>query len=209
MECPYCQNPVLEASVQCPDCGLDLGKLDTVLGMAPVIGAGLTDPAQRLGGRDVRLVKRVLAEFCARFPQTQVAVVIEAAPAVVPLRTWAWWLFNRSHFSAALDQGFVNRDLLLVMDPARHQAALTIGYGLEPFVGVGDLEQALAAGNPALKAGGWAEACAQILSFLDRALEAIVTRMPQTYGVPLPLLAGAAAAGETAAAVREPAGVAW
>ncbi len=188
MHCPYCQKPVLEASVQCADCGLELGKLDGVLGIPPVIAAGLTDPAQVLEGKASRQVKRALQKFAMRFPQVRVAVVIKTAPVVVPLRTWAWWLFNRGHFSAALDQGFMNRDVLLVLDPARHQAALTIGYGLEPFVGTRDLAGALAAGETALQAGDWAGACEQILVALDQALAVIVGRMPRTYGVPLPLL---------------------
>jgi uncharacterized membrane protein YgcG len=194
MQCPYCQKPVLEASVQCGDCGLDLAKLDGVLGIPPVIAAGLTDPAQVLQGKSSRQVKRALEKFAMRFPQVRVAVVIENAAAVVPLRTWAWWLFNRGHFSAALDQGFMNRDILLVLDPVRHQTALTIGYGLEPFVGTRDLAGALAAGEPALEAGDWAGACEQILVALDQALAVIVGRMPRTYGVPLPMLLEGSAA---------------
>ena len=64
---------------------------------------------------------------------------------------------------------------------------LTIGYGLEPFVGKRDLGDALAAGQPALAAGDGAEACGQILVALDDALRQIIDRMSRTYGVPVPL----------------------
>jgi hypothetical protein len=165
-----------------------LVRLDAVLGIPPVIAAGIKDPGNALGKAGARQVRAALGRFEARFPQVQVALVVEPGPMVVPLRTWAWWLFNRGQFSSALDTGSVNRDVMLVVDPSRHQAAMTIGYGLEPFVGPQDLAKALEAGAVALAAGEWAVACCQILVALDEGLRGIVGRMSQTYGVPLPLL---------------------
>lgn len=188
MFCPYCQKPVAEEASGCAECGLDLGKLDQVLGIPPVIQAGLKDQGGRLTRSGVRQIQRVMRQFSDRFPQIRLALVLEEAPGVVPLRTWVWWLFNRGSFSVALDKGFANRDILLALDPARRQAALTIGYGLEPFVGQRDLGNALEAALPALAAGDWAGSFIQILKTLDHVLETIVDRMPQTYGVPLPLL---------------------
>lgn len=191
MHCPYCQKPVAEESACCAACGLDLEKLDSVLGIAPIIAAGLNDRGGMLRGAESRQIKLAISQFCDRFPQIRLAVVFEETTAVVPLRTWSWWLFNRGNFSAALDIGFVNRDLLLAIDPARRQAALTIGYGLEPFVSARDLTAALDAGASALAACEWADACGQILATLDKAMVTIISRMPQTYGVPIPLLAPA------------------
>ena len=91
------------------------------------------------------------------------------------------------------------RDILLTIDPARRAAALTIGYGLEPFVGKRDLADALHAGLPALATADWAEACCQILIALDDRLRQIIDRMSRTYGVPVPLLAPAE---ETAASAN-------
>ncbi len=188
MHCPYCQQSLTEVSVQCGACGLDLGRLDAVLGIPPVIAAGVKDTGNVLGKAGARQVRGALGRFEARFPQVQVALVVEPGPVVVPLRTWAWWLFNRGQFSSALDKGSVNRDVMLVVDPSRRQAAMTIGYGLEPFVGPRDLAKALEAGVGALAAGEWAVACCQVLVALDEGLRGIVGRMSQTYGVPLPLL---------------------
>jgi hypothetical protein len=200
MTCPYCQQSLTEDSVQCVGCGLDLGRLDGVLGIPPVIAGGLTDVAELLSRAGARQVRRALAHFEERFPQVRVAVLLQSGPGVVPLRTWAWWLFNRGNFSAALDKGFVNRDVMLVVDPDRGQAALTIGYGLEPFVGQRDLAAALEAGQASLVAGEWAEACCQMLVALDGGLRVIVGRMSQTYGVPLPLLTETPQPAEAAAA---------
>ncbi len=188
MHCPYCQNPVEEESTGCMACGLDLGKLDQVLGIPPALGAGLRDEGQMLKRSDARQVRKVIAQFCHRFPQIRLALVLEETSAVLPLRTWAWWLFNRANFSVALDKGFANRDILLVLDPRRCQAALTIGYGLEPFVGQRDLAAALEVAQSALRARDWGEASIQILKTLDHILETIVGRVPQIYGVPWPSL---------------------
>ncbi len=188
MHCPYCQHTLTEDAAQCAACGLSLDRLDGVLGLPPMLRAGVTDFDEVLSAAETRRVTRALRQFRERFPQTQLAVLFGTAPATVPLRTWVWWLFNRSQFSLALDKGFVNRDILLVIDPTRRQAALTIGYGLEPFVGKRDLTDALAAGRVALEAGEWAEACREILIALDHSLRQIIGRMPLTYGVPLPLL---------------------
>ncbi len=184
MHCPYCQQAVAEDSGQCVACGLDLGRLDGVLGIPPVISAGLSDLAGVLPARDVRQVKRSLERFGQHFPQIQVALVLAEAPSVVPLRTWAWWLFNRGGFSLALDKGSMNRDILLVLDPLNRQAALTIGYGLEPFVGRRDLAGALEAGQGSLAAGDWVGAGDRVLTTLAGALRVIIGRMSQAYGVP-------------------------
>lgn len=199
MHCPYCQQPVAEDSAQCAGCGLDLGRVDSVLGIPPVIPSGISDMAQVLSGSAARQIKRALGQFCGRFPQITVAVVLVEAPEVVPLRTWAWWLFNRGNFSAALDKGFMNRDLLLVINPVRRQAALTMGYGLEPFVAPRDLSNALTAGTAALAAGEWAEYCQQVLVALDDGLRQIIGRMSQAYGVPVPLLTASPPPAEGAA----------
>lgn len=198
MHCPYCQQSVAEESAQCAACGLDLARLDGVLGIAPVLQAGLTDVAGVLIPAAARQIRRSLSQFRERFPQIQLALLVQEAPTVVPLTTWAWWLFNRSRFSLALDKGFVNRDILLAVDPVKRQAALTIGYGLEPFVGKRDLSDALAAGQSALAAGDWAETCGRILVALDDGLRQILDRMSRAYGVPLPLLAPPEEASEPA-----------
>ncbi|MDB6070362.1 MAG: Psb32 and founding protein of phosphatase [Verrucomicrobiales bacterium] len=163
-------------------------RLDAVLGMPLILRAGLHDEAGLLNARETRQVKRALVQFCGRFPQVHVAFLIKEPPTVVPLRTWTFWLFNRGHFSTALDKGFVNRDMLLVLDPVARRMALTVGYGLEPFVGQRDLSAALDSGRAALEAGDWAEACCQVLVALDHGLQVIIGRMPRTYGVPMPLL---------------------
>lgn len=188
MHCPYCQQPVTEESPQCVACGLDMQRLDAVLGVPLILQAGLRDDGRVLDARATKVVKRALAQFCGRFPQVHMALLIRPAPTVVPLRTWAWWLFNRGQFSAALDKGSVNRDMLLVLDPVARRMALTVGYGLEPFVGQRDLSAALDSGRGALEAGDWAEACCQVLVALDHGLQVIIGRMPRTYGVPMPLL---------------------
>jgi hypothetical protein len=188
MHCPYCQQSVAEQSVQCAVCGLDLERLDGLLGIPPVLQAGLTDSAGVLPAKAARQVRAALRQFRERFPQIQLALLVEEAPDKVPMRTWVWWLFNRSRFSLALDKGFVNRDILLVLDPGRRQVVVTIGYGLEPFVGKRDLADALAAGQPALAAGDWGEACGEILVALDDAFRQIIDRMSRAYGVPVPLL---------------------
>ncbi len=188
MHCPFCQQPVTEESAQCLSCGLDLGKLDAVLGIAPVIGAGVTDTANLLTRRGLRQIEKALGQFRDRFPQIQVAVVFQESPAAVPLRTWCWWLFNRGNFSAALNQGCVNRDFLLAIDPVRRRSALTIGYGLEPFVSARDLTRALEAGQAALEAEAWTECVEAVLTTLGQSLQVIVSRMPRTYGIPAPLL---------------------
>jgi hypothetical protein len=188
MHCPYCQQPVTEETVQCAGCGLDMLRLDALLGIPPVLAAGLTDEEGVLNGGDIRAIKRAVGQFRDRFPQIKLALLFRQAPDVVPMRVWAWWLFNRGNFSAEIDRGYTNRDILLVVDPDRRQAAMTMGYGLEPFVGQRDLTAALAAGQPALIAGEWAGACRQILIALDQGLQSIVERMPRTYGVPMPLL---------------------
>ena len=67
------------------------------------------------------------------------------------VREYAFWLANRAHFSSVESEAADNLDLLLVIDPADHAAALTIGYGLEEFVTEENLRDALAAAENALR----------------------------------------------------------
>lgn len=199
MHCPYCQQSVEEESAECRDCGLRMDRLDGVLGLPPVLTAGLTDRVGVLSHASERTLRRAIRQFEERFPQIRLAVLLDHGPVVIPLRTWAWWLFNRARVSAALDKGYVNRDILLVIDPHRHQAALTIGYGLEPFVGPRELSRILDPAVSILATGMWQEGCSVIIGLLEANLKEIVQRIPTTYGVawpepPAPLSSAQAAA---------------
>ncbi len=151
MKCPAC-GAVLDApAAACPECRFTLHRLDPKFGTLPLRNRYLTDRAQALSLEEVARLRELLQRFENRFPQSLFSVFVTDLPPDTNVREYAFWLANRAHFSSVESEAADNLDLLLVIDPAHHAAALTIGYGLEEFVTEENLRDALAAAENALR----------------------------------------------------------
>ena len=136
MKCPYCHAHAHEELARCPECGFALQQVRELFGVAPNLAAGVHDLQAVFTARQIRTLKGRLAEFRRKFPQSSFSVVTADHPSPsLPLAVFAFWLFNMSGLCRNLDKGGDNHDLLLVIEANLGLACLTIGYGLEPFIG--------------------------------------------------------------------------
>lgn len=194
MHCPYCQSTVREDSAACPRCGLTMEKASAFFGTVPRLDPAVSDTAGVLGSGDIRRLKRAIAEFERKFPQAGFTAAFMALPPDTPGPTYTVWVFNRCHPAGEHRQGEDNRHVLLLVDTEGGGAWMTLGYGLEPFVGTRHLQQCIDAAAPHFAAGRWAEGALAALAELDALLREIITTLPRIFGLtPSPLPAAATA----------------
>jgi uncharacterized membrane protein YgcG len=184
MHCPYCQSSVTEVSASCPRCGLTMDKATAFFGTVPRMDPGVSDNAGVLSAGQVRRIKRAVAQFERRFPQAGFTAALMALPKDTPGPTYTMWVFNRCHPAGLQRQGTANRHVLLLVDTAGGGAWMTLGYGLEPFVGMRHLQQCLAAAQPHFAAERWTEGVLAALAELEALLREILTALPRIFGLP-------------------------
>lgn len=183
MQCPYCQSPLLEDSPACPRCGLTLEKAGAFFGTAPRLIRGVSDSAGVLAAADVRKIKRAIVQFERRFPQTGFTVAFMELPADSPGATYAYWVFNRSNPAGELNQGCENRHLFLLVDTAGGGAWMTVGYGLEPFIGERHLQQCLERTRTPFAAGEYASGVIALLGEAESVFREVIGTLPRAFGL--------------------------
>src|SRR5262245_21392082 len=116
MHCPYCQNPLREYSPSCGRCGLTMEKAGAYFGAAPRLMSDVSDTAGVLTSGDVRRMRRRIAAFERRFPQTGFTVAFVSLAKGTPGPTYAWWIFNRCAPAGELKPGSADRHVFLLVD---------------------------------------------------------------------------------------------
>lgn len=173
MRCPYCQIPLHASMAECPSCRLTYPRAGALLGAVPRLAPQVADTTRSLRPADHRRLRRRIAAIQRRFPELVLQVVIHRFPAEHPFSLHAFWLFNAASFAGEGNRGRDNHALLLAIDPARGEAAIMPGYGLEPFLGNDALDHLLELAGPCWQAGRWSEGILRVLDGLDAWLETI------------------------------------
>lgn len=137
--------------------------------MTPIV-ADTTGLLQR---SDVtRLTKRI-KRIKRRFPQLILQIVMHGFQPKYPFSMHAFWLFNAGNFAGNSRRGKDNHSLMIVVDPGRGEAAITLGYALEPLVPREGLDQLLAHAETAWRQARWADGLEELLEGLDALLESV------------------------------------
>lgn len=185
MLCPHCQARLRETDPECAKCGISLKKADSLLGAVPRLIAGLSDGAGLIDRKETRRILKQLRETHIAFPQIELSVVtLDGIPSGVNLQAYTFWLFNRSDIVRNLDSDGRNYDILLTIDAGGSNAAMIVGYGLEPLVGRRHLRAALDAGRSHLMAGAYAAGVLRIIEHLQTQLRDIATGTPAAFALP-------------------------
>jgi uncharacterized membrane protein YgcG len=135
--------------------------------MVPRHSRYLSDRSGKLALGEMESLREALRLFEKKFPQILFSVLVTELPAGSSVSEYAFWLANRARFSSVEKIEADNFDLLLVLDLASQTAALTAGYGLEPYVTEEDLEAGLQALAGPMKNGELAagiQACLQAMT---------------------------------------------
>ena len=150
MRCPGCDVLLDAPASACSKCKFTLGQLDAKFGTVPLHTRYVTDRAQSLTLEELNRLRDLLYRFENKFPQLLFSVFVTDLPGDTSIREFTFWLANRAQFSSADAEGAGNFDLLLVIEPTRPSAALTVGYGLETYLSEDDLQAALSRAQSAL-----------------------------------------------------------
>lgn len=193
MRCPYCRSPLGEHTAECPVCKLTLDRASAVLGPTPRLMAGLNDSSRVLRRRAADRVRRALDDFHRHFPQLAAHVVLRDFHPQFPIALQAFWLFNTAGLAKEQEKHGACRTVLLAIDPPQGLAALTVGYGLEPFVSDDALEHLLALAEPAWRGGRFADGILTVLRGLEALFADACESLPATAGLPPRVAASRAA----------------
>lgn len=134
MKCPSCAAHLSAPVSRCPECKFSLQRLDMKFGLVPRHSRYLSDRSGRLPIPDMEAIRKELRLFEKKFPQILLSVLVTELPAGSGVNEYAFWMANRARFSSVKKKENDNFDMLLVLDVVAQEAALTTGYGLEPYV---------------------------------------------------------------------------
>lgn len=173
MRCPFCHLPLLSGAPECPACRLTYPRTCALVGAAPRLTPMVADTTRSLRSLDHVNLKRRITAMQRRFPELSMQVVMHEFPGEHPFSMHVFWLFNAAAFDVDGSRGKDNHALLLAIDPARGEAAIMPGYGLEPFLSPDALDHLLELAGPAWERALWAEGILRVLDGLDQWLETI------------------------------------
>ena len=183
MRCPYCRTRLTELAVECPACRLTLDRATALLGPVPRLAQGIADLAGVLPGGDATKIAKAISRLMWTFPQITLHVLLHEFPEDHPFDLHVFWLFNCGGYSNESQKAGENRTLLLALDPAKGRSALTVGYGLEPFLGGEALDHLLELAEPAWTAGQWTRGILEVIAGLDRLLESAALEVAAGFGL--------------------------
>jgi hypothetical protein len=183
MRCPYCRTRLTELVVECPACRLTLDRATALLGPIPRLGLGVADLAGVLPNGDAAKIAKAVSRLMWTFPQISLHVLLHVFPEDHPFDLHVFWLCNCGGFANASQKAGENRTILLALDPAKGRSALTVGYGLEPFLGDEALNHLLELAEPAWLAGEWTRGILEVIAGLDRLLESAALEVATGFGL--------------------------
>ncbi len=192
MTCPYCESPAYEDAPECQRCGITMDKADQYFGTAPPLQPGVNDTSKALSARDQKRVSIALNNLEGHFPQLGFTIVYLPLALTFSAQAYAFWLFNHRALGGAAAMGGANRHILILVDTAGQRAAITVGYGLEPFLGKHALLECLWSAIPAYHDKRYAQGTLLLLEALGKRIKAICEELPRAFGLPPSSLEGPA-----------------
>ena len=183
MKCPSCSAHLSAPVKSCPECKLSLQRLDMKFGLVPRHSRYLSDRSGRLPIPDMETIRKELRLFEKKFPQILLSVLVTELPTGTRVNDYAFWMANRARFSSVEKKESDNFDMLLVLDVMAKEAALTTGYGLEPFVSEEVLRRVLEAMAAPLRKG-------DLPGGIHAAIQALTARLRECSALALNATAG-------------------
>lgn len=159
-------------------------KAGAFFGSVPRLIRGVSDCAGVLSRAETRRIRRDIDAFECRFPQCGFTAAFMALGKGIPGAAYTFWVFNRCNLAGELNHGSRNRHILLLVDTIGCGAWLTLGYGLEPFIGRKNLDGMLEKAQPHFVAGKWGAGVAILLAGMETAFREVVEAIPRVYGLP-------------------------
>lgn len=173
MQCPYCHSPLITGALECPSCRLTFPRTCALAGAAPRLIPWIADTTGLLHGPAVARLNKQIGKIRRRFPELILQVVMHRCLPEHPFSMHAFWLFNAGNFAGNSRRGKDNHSIMILLDPFRGEAAISVGYGLEPLLSDGELDRLLAAAQPAWRECRWADGLGEVIEGLDPLLASV------------------------------------
>jgi len=138
----------------------------------------VTDAAHCLRLREAQHVEAFLEDFERRFPQVFIAVYLGVLPQSFSVAELSFWLLNHAAFNHA-DAGKLNEHAaVLIIDPSAKAVGLNVGYSLEPFFPVKQLNKIVQAMRTPLWHGEYVGAIELAVRRVEKCLKRVACRAP-------------------------------
>lgn len=183
MRCPYCRARLTETAVECPKCVLTLDRASALLGAVPRLGRGVCDTTGALKRAEMQKLAKACGKLSWHFPQVTLNILLHEFPKEHPFDLHVFWIFNCGGFSTENSKGGENHSILLALDPVQGRSALTVGYGLEPFLSDDAMDHLLELSEPAWRTRDWMRGIMEIIAGLDRLLESAALGVAAGFGL--------------------------
>lgn len=173
--CPSCGGVTAEGDRACRACGYGFEFASRLIPYPAPALRKFIDFDGHLSRHDIRDGQRALEKLRAHFPQVTLCTCLVNVPDGVSITEFGFWLFNQS-----IPEGprLIERRLhsiLLLIDPTKGEATLTVGYGLDPFLDDADLQRCLQKIRRPLAAKNYGKAlrrlCASLRPVLARGFQ--------------------------------------
>lgn len=172
MKCPHCFAEVPHGAAACSQCGFSASAVRAYLGCEWVRLERITDQSMRLNLKDTRHLETVLDDFERCFPQCFLAVYLGPLPMELTVGDLGFWLINHGAFHAHQAAKRNDFGMVLVIDPLRQSAGLTLGYALEPILSEAAVVSVLDRVKSPLRRSDFAKAIQRTVKHLKKALRA-------------------------------------
>ena len=173
--CPSCSGTTAEGERACGTCGYSFEFAAKLLPYTAPELRKFIDYEGHLSREDIKVGQRALEKLREHFPQVTLCTCVARVPDGVSISEFGFWLFNQSVPNGPRLTERRLHSILLCVDPYRGEASLTLGYGLDPFVGDGALAACLSKIQKPLGAGDYGKAvsklCAELRPVLARGFE--------------------------------------
>lgn len=135
VHCPACYSADDRGEESCRHCGFSAAVCAERYPMQPPAFERLMDAEGLLGKRQRARLDKAIDSFEAKFPQLRIATHLTRLPEGLDVREVGYWLVNFCPLSDGETAENREGTLLFVIDHLNRQAGLTLGYGLDPFLG--------------------------------------------------------------------------
>ena len=162
---------------------MDLEKLARAMGPTPVILTGISDECNLFSKSETKKLTKVISDYQESFPQCRLHVITRTFDQKADLPPIIFWIFNRAGLSEGISKQGKNRDVAILIEPSRKQAAMIVGYGLEPILPQQALDQIIDRAQPYLTGGEYLAGMEIAIEGLSELLKSVSQQLPYSVGL--------------------------
>jgi hypothetical protein len=170
VSCPGCHRSLPGPVEQCPHCGYNAWTCVDHFRYDPPPLDRYIDIENKLRNEDRAKLDRLIETLESDLPQVRVHLCLVKLLPGTDVRECGFWMLNASVPRDEEEAEHRPWGILLLLDTQACAVSLTVGYGLDPFLGNDTLRGCLDQGRKEFAEGSYAAALGRVLSSLHGAL---------------------------------------